>query len=300
MNPPLNYRRLLLRYLLDEMSVDERASVDDALIADQEFSDGFQEAQYDLIDAYVANELSIDIRKRVELALLGGKSGEISHPLAIAMQQARDVDRRSGANREPSAATGKGVPQVRSRKFRLIFSAALAACLFLVVALIQWRRTTIPGSFQKLPEVASIAASGPTVGKSNSVQSSAPPEKPSHEHRFPVPRIGILVVAMPMGTARGADPIPIQIHRGIKRLEVQWPLSRDAAAQPYTLAVASGRSDIAVVPQIGPLTTMDGIRVARFHVPADKLAAGEYLFRLGTADGSSQTPIAETLVRVSR
>ncbi len=300
MDTHLNSRQLALRYLLDEMSFDERAGVDDRLIADQEFSDSFQEAQYDLIDAYVANELPIDIRKRVERALLAGKSGESSLRLAVAIQQGREKDRRRGSALGLLPAARKGVPRVRRKFFWFAFPASVAACLLLALGFIRWRQSAVPQMARQLRGGASIAAGSPTVVKPSSVRPLAPAENSSREHPSFQQPMGILVVAMPMQTMRGANPVTIQLHPGMDRIEVQWPLHADAPSGSYTLEIASGRSSMAAVPQIGPLTTIGGIRVARFRVSADELAPGEFLFRLHVADGPNDTPIAETAVRVSR
>ncbi len=279
MNVPSKSRQLFLRYVLDEMSPDERAKIDDALITDQEFSDSFQEARYDLIDAYAADELPADTRGRVEQAIFAIKNGAILLPVSPRRQ---------------------AMLQIPRRKFRIAFLvSALSACILLAAVFIRSRQRTTPQMAQSPQSTPLMTTSRPIRGEPSSVQPSTPTVIPSRKiHLLPGP--SVMAVAMPLGTARGTAGIPIHIHRGIDRIEIEWPVPPDSGKPPYTLEVTSGRSKIAVLAQHGLLAPVGNLRVAKFLLPVDKLPNGQYLFRLSAADAARGMPIAEFAVRVSR
>jgi len=66
---PPELREMLLQYRLHELDEVRREEIDARLIADPDFSAAMQEAEYDLLDAYAARELSETDRLRVERAL---------------------------------------------------------------------------------------------------------------------------------------------------------------------------------------------------------------------------------------
>ncbi|MHB8310868.1 MAG: hypothetical protein ACYDCY_10785 [Metallibacterium sp.] len=301
MNPPSDSQQLFLRYLLDELPPDERAVVDEALIVDQEFSDSFQEARYDLIDAYVADELPPEDRKRVEQAVFSTRDGQEALSMALAIQSGKTAPEKMGAAWLPAVHKSKTTVQVRGRNIRIVFFlSTLAACLLLAFVLLHLRQRPMRQTAQTLPTTSSTTAGSVVPERPGAAQLPMPPKNSTAKPHFAPRQTGVLAVAMPMGTARGVVSVPIQLHPGIDRIKVQWPVPSDSTASAYTLEIASGQSSIAVLPQHGPLASFGGIRVAEFFFPADNLPNGAYIFRLRAANASNDQPVAEPSVRISR
>lgn len=63
-------RDLLLRYLLGEMSPEESAQIDERLLREETLANDFQDARFDLLDAYALDELQPAVRERVHRALV--------------------------------------------------------------------------------------------------------------------------------------------------------------------------------------------------------------------------------------
>jgi anti-sigma factor RsiW len=291
---------LFLRYLLHELPPDGRAKVDEALIVDQEFSDAFQEARYDLIDAYVANELPAEDRQRVEKAIFSSENGQKALSMARAMHKEKTMaERKDAAPLSVSAVSRARVPTT-NRTFRTAFLAStLAACLLLLFAVIHVHRVAIHRIAQapSRPSSTTTASTGPE--KPGAAQSSTLPQNAVSKPHSASGKNSVLAVAI-MGTVRGADAIPVQIHRGIQRVQVQWAVPYGSTDSTYTLEVVSGQASIAVIQQHGPLDTVGNMRVANFFLPADKFPSGQYIFRFRAADASGNTPVVESSVRISR
>ncbi|MHB1959875.1 MAG: magnesium and cobalt transport protein CorA [Acidobacteriaceae bacterium] len=301
MNPPSDSRQLFLRYLLDELPPDERAEVDEALIVDQEASDAFQEARYDLIDAYAANELPPEDRKRVEQAVFTARDGQEALSMALAMQGGKTAPEKKGATWLTASDRSKAAVQVRGRNARIVFFlSTLAACLLLAFVFLHLRQRPMRQMVQTPPTTSSTTAGSAVPEKSGPAQLAVPPKNSPSTSHSALRQAGVLAVAMPMGTVRGVGVIPIHLHPGIQQIEVQWPVPSDSTASAYTLEIASGQSSIAVLPQHGSLTSFGDIRVAEFLLPADTLPNGQSIFRLRAADASSNQPVAESSVRISR
>jgi hypothetical protein len=301
MNSPAGSQQLYLRYLLDELSPDERAKVDEALIVDQGFSDSLQEARYDLIDAYVAKELSQEARLRVERAILSTKDGQEALSMALAMQSGKATPKESDTEVLTAVGVGHALAPVWGRKVRIsLFVSTLAACFLLALGLFHVRQTVMRKTAQTLPLPSSATAKGAVPQNPGAAQLPVPPEGPPAAMHSAHRQSGVLAVAMPMGTVRGVVPVPIQLRRGIDRIEVQWPVPSDSTASAYTLEIASGQSSIAVLPQHGSLSPVNDLRVANFLLPVHTLPDGQYIFRLRAADVPGNTPVAESSVRISR
>lgn len=300
MNPPSDSRQLFLRYLLDELPPDERADIDEALIVDQEASDAFQEARYDLIDAYAAGALSPEERKRVEQAVFSTRDGQEALSMALAMQRGKTAPEKMRTAWLPAFDQSKAAVPIRGNITRnVIFLSTLAACSLLVFVLLHLGRRPMRQTDQTLSATSSAATDSATPKKDGAAQLVVPSRSSPSTSHSALRQTGVLVVAMP-GTVRGADVIPIHLHPGIQQIEVQWPIPSDSTASAYTLEMASDRLGMAVLPQHGPLTAFGDIRVAEFLLPADKLPNGQSIFRLRAAGASDNTPIAESSVRVSR
>lgn len=287
---PSNSQQLFLHYALDELSPDERSGIDEALIADQGFSDAFEEARYDLIDAYAADELPIELRKRVEQAILSTIDGHKALAAAIGLRQTPSAT--SDGIIFPPASTYKKAA-IKGRGVRIVFlSSALAACVLVAVLSTHLRQKTNPAVARK--------SNTPPSATSASIQPATPAAKsPPAMHSFSR-QASILTVAMPLGPTRGAATIPIKLRPGIRSIEVEWPVPPDSAAISYTMKVAPGNASLDIVHQHGPLAIIGNVRVANFFIPANKLPNGAYIFRLLPANAAADMLVAEFPVHVSR
>lgn len=300
MNPPSDSRQMFLRYLLDELPPDERASVDEALIVDQEFSDAFQEAQYDWIDAYVANELPDDVRQRVEKAIFSTKDGQKALSMAQAMQSRKTAPEKNDAGTLPASDRSKTAVRLLGRNTRVVFLAStLAACLLLAFVFLHLRSRPMRQMAQTPLTTSSTKAGSSAPEQRSAAQLSTLPQNAVSKPHSASRTNSVLAVAI-MGTVRGVPSIPIRLHPGIKQIEVQWPAPPDSTVSTYTLEVVSGQASIAVIPQHGPLDTVGNMRVANFFLPASKFPSGQYIFRFRAADASRNTPVVESSVRISR
>ncbi|MHB1865735.1 MAG: hypothetical protein ACYCPS_06315 [Candidatus Saccharimonadales bacterium] len=271
------------------------------MIVDQEFSDAFQEARYDLIDAYAAGALSPEDRKRVEQAIFSTRDGQEALSMALAMQGGKTAPEKKGAAWLTASDRSKAAVQVRGGNARIVFFlSTLAACLLLAFVFLHLRQRPMRQMVQTPPTTSSTTAGSAVPEKSGPARLPIPLKNSTAKPHFAPRQTGVLAIAMPMGTVRGVAVIPIHLHPGIQQIEVQWPVPSDSTASAYTVEIASDQSSIAVLPQHGPLTTFGDIRVAEFLLPANKLPNGQSIFRLRAADASGNTPIAESTVLISR
>ena len=283
MESPSNTQRLLLRYLLEQLSPEERERIDEALITDQEFSDSFAEARNEWLDAYVAGSLPPEWKKPVEQALIDTPEGASSLRVAAALHSQHTVMRPHVRRKFPS------------RAVVAFFVPALAACMLLVF----WLRSA-PSSRptrQGLP-----AAGSPPVA---AVKHLPPPTPapPSDADRAPTTgagRHGMLALVMPAGTLRGSDSVPLLLTAGIERVQVQWPLSPDKMASKYTLLVARDGAPATKFPQHEPVRTIGTEKIATFVLPANVLPDGECTFALYDDQSADGSPLAQFSMAVSR
>lgn len=308
MNVPNEFQQLLLRYRLDELPPDERSAVDNSLIVDQEFSDSLQEAQYDLIDAYVVGQLPVEVRRRVEQAMFCNHDGQSALSMARAMQDRRRLLGESADGGIFRAKQHHTAPPPASRSARIIFlTSSVAACILLLLVILRLHQSPLRHEAQEPPNVSPPKA----LASANAGASAT--QAPMAAGRLPIPKTSsasaarpvirpsdVLAVAMPISTVRGAEVIDIVLHPGTRQVEVQWPIPSDSSATAYSLEIASDKSGITLVPQHGSLDSIDNLRLANFLLPAEKLPDGRYLFRLRASDAQGKSPLVETSVRVTR
>ena len=160
MESPSNTQRLLLRYLLEQLSPEERERIDEALITDQEFSDSFAEARNEWLDAYVAGSLPPEWKKPVEQALIDTPDGASSLRVAAALHRRRTLISPKVQSKFPS------------RAVLAFFVPGLAACMVLAF----WLRSgpTSRPTRQGLP-----AAGSPPVAAVKHLPPPTPVAEPS-------------------------------------------------------------------------------------------------------------------------
>ena len=98
--------QVLKRYLLGELSEEERAAVQDRLTSDEDYFDFLCTVETDLLDAYVRGELSAGEREQVERSLLTAPHARAR--LAFAKALAAETA-RTGRKRLPVWRTGPSI-----------------------------------------------------------------------------------------------------------------------------------------------------------------------------------------------
>jgi hypothetical protein len=283
MESPSNTQRLLLRYLLEQLSPEERERIDEALITDQEFSDSFAEARNDWVDAYVAGSLPPEWKKLVEQALIDTPEGASSLRVAATLHSHRTLMPPNVRRKFPS------------RAVLAFFVPALAACMFLAL----WLRSGpssaparhgLPGSGS--PPVAAVKRLPPPIPVAPSDLTKAP--------TLGAARHGTLALVMPAGTLRGSDSVPLQLTATIERVQVQWPLPPDETAPGYTLLASRDGAPATKLPQHGAVRTIGNEKIATFVLPVAVLPDGEYTFALYGNQSADGSPVAQFSVAVSR
>lgn len=320
MTSPENSQHVLLAYILGDLSLEERERIDSALLLDQDFSDSFAQARYDLIDAYAANELAPHIRRRVELALL--QSGDSRDELLLAASL-RAVEK---VQWPPSPPRPRPVPAKRPRiVWVALLSPAIAACCVAAVLFVRSHRTgnsltetastrTVASASAQAPPLGTPLLSGPGPGTSKPQASGAGGVIPAATAKPNTLRsASVMVFAMPVGTLRGPGVIAIQMSPGIHSLDVQWAVPKDIPCeippsenvpsqenfQACMLQISSGRNTIALLPPAHLSTLAGPVRVAHFFVPANLLPAGEFSLKIQTAS-QQKAPLAQASIRISR
>lgn len=221
-------RALLLAYLLNELPAEERHSVEERMLTDQDFSDELQEAEFDLIDDFHAGALSPAERHRVEKAL---PADRLALPLGTA---ARD---RSTAHQP-------------ARRLRIMIAAAAVAVLLVLIwpfaRLLPWSHRSRPATLRTaLPSVSGSA----TAGESNVSEDSA-----------------TAVLLLTPDVSRGTNGPELRLLPSTHSVLVQWVLPAGTPSGPFTLSVNEGSANAITVRQDGSLRSIDGQRLAIFRL----------------------------------
>jgi len=205
---------MLLQYRLNELDETRRDEIDALLITDPEFSAAMQEAEYDLLDAYAARELSEPDRLRVERALQ--PSGRYSP------EAPGHVIRAPAA---PQLVTpSKPVP---SRRWMYVLAVAATLLVAAVVKAPRWRSHPAP---QQAIAPPAQPAPQPPVTPRVEPPAVAATNKPN-------PASTIATVLLP-GTLRSQDALSLTLAADVKTVRFLLPSSADQpVAGGYELQV---------------------------------------------------------------
>jgi len=231
-----NSRALLLAYLLNELSSEERLSVEERMLTDQNFSDELQEAEFDLIDEFHAGTLTPAEGRRVEAAL---PADRLEGPLGA---KSRTQTRADGtiAHRSMRAAWPR----------RFAFAGAAAAALTVLI----W------------PLGRRLARSLPS--QPGTLQASLP--------KTPVPSTRVAssdaqdsataVLLLTPDVSRGDHTPELRLLPSTQSVLVQWVLPAGTSSGPFMLTVNEGSTNVLTVHQGGSLRSIEGQRLAVFEV----------------------------------
>jgi hypothetical protein len=268
MDNPIIPRDLLLAYKLDELSPEERQTVEERMLRDQEFSDSLEEAEYDLLDDYHAHRLAPEQSDRVRRAF----------PLDLLQQEDFPYFPLSEVKTMPSPApiTDRPTAGRRGRGHWSWVVAAIAASLVLAIsagrAFRHFRPTPGPNvvstALRGLPMNASRPA--PMDAKTPAQETASTGQSGTHAHAPHAAATSAFLLLTPE-VVRGGAEHSVQLPRGVRTLHVQWVVPRRVKGKGFVLRVVSGRSVRATAQQRGPLQYTKGGPVADFDVDASSL-----------------------------
>jgi hypothetical protein len=293
-NPP-DLRELLLAYLLDEMADDERERVDQQMLLDDDFSAGLKEAEFDLLDAYEAGQLTVEQRDRVYVALVAPREQRIGASI-------RDAEM---AYAQRIAAPVVEMP--RRSSWRWV--AAVAAAMIFAAGLTISLRDRSP----KAPEAAITASAVRPADQAAASASATPPIRTSPSEARPITpanpvvrqSLGVLTLVLPE-TTRGSSGLLAKLQPTTEFLRVEWPGASgmpSKEARSLRLTIADEERVVATAP-LDRLQSNGGAKhvTAIFLVSVKGLAPGSYLFRVTGPEAGSAAPqvYAENSITVER
>ena len=283
---PTQLRETLLRYRLRELDEDERANIDALLIADADYFAAFQEAEYDLLDAYAANELTPAQRTRVEQAL---------HPHTRVTSNSFQPQPTFRTPAKPSTP----IP-IPTRARTLPLWMPIAAALFIATLVgVAWNRRTHPA-----PQINATTALHNAHAPAESPSPTQPgptqprPTQPTPTH--PTPLIATLLLPP---TTRSQAALAVTLTPATRTLTVSWPRpANDPTASRYQLQILTSTGILA--------TTIAGKprgQLIDFPCPARTIPSGSSFFRVISQPANPANlvdreapPLLETTVTISR
>ena len=296
MNDPIDFRELLLAYLLDELSVDVRERIEHQMLVDDDYSAALKEAEYDLLDSYASAELSSEQRDRVYWALIAPKASPTK------ADESRRLLRHL-AESGPVGARADGAPQMRPKPAMRWAWIGLAAALIIAAGVTvsleyhtRQRHEVANGSDQAKPADASAAAKGipKTAGRSEN-HATLPLQ--------PLLDAAVLTLVLPE-TTRGQAALTARLLPETRFVRVEWPGASALSSSEggfLRLQVADEQRVLTTVTSARSSNRSHGVAV--FRVPVKGLIPGSYLFRIvGAAppDGTgalqvyAESPVAVT------
>ena len=126
-------------------------------------------------------------------------------------------------------------------------------------------------------------------------------DQPSTPHSSGGESTAILLLAS--GVTRGPEGPTLELHPFTRVIEVEWVAPPDESVQSFVLSISVNGKILAKVKQDGPLKTVEGKRVAIFHLTPPVFTGNppdsHFVFILGADDIPHSAP-AEFAVSVSR
>ncbi len=264
-------RQLLLAYLLGELPPAERSDIEERMLADQDFSDLLQEAEYDLTDDYRAARLSPDERARVEAALGAERLAQSA---------------RVSPHATPPVASPKRIPPQSSYLLRWSLAAAV------LVAASGWFAFDhyMPAG-NGLPHAAGVVAPGAASGQGEPQSGPAPGEDKNSS----------VVLLLASNVTRGSGALPLNLSPSTRTVIVQWVVPTHTSSRSFQLSVTRD-GKVVETEQQQDLQTIDGQLVAEFRVNPALFAtgsSGSSLLLLIRGGGPNTPVVAEFPVSVS-
>lgn len=246
----------LVRYLLGSLPEEETLRLDELSIADDEFAVRLRAAEHDLIDAYIAGDLSAEDRARFEALY------------------AKSPDGRDGFAFASALAARMVRPGDRTWWYR---GAAAAAMVLLAIGgywLLQPDRQESRTGAEPQTHVAAPAPTSPV----------APPAQAAPE---PAPSATVLSFVLAAPTRSAADAPAITVPDGTFAVDFSLELEGDDYAEyDATLKDAAGVRTLWRSSRVTP-TGSSGNRTVRIRVPGNLLTARRHVLELRGVNGTA-------------
>lgn len=278
-------RELFLDYLLENLSEEQRESVDNALIEDQDFSLAFKELEYDLLEDLTSKRLTGEENRRVEEALLRFPHLREAVGMASAF---RRINTRSTA--PPVLRPSPIAPKRAWWHSRLILASAFAVlviCFLISIRLLNSHfnpAAHITASVPTKETPASAPATDAPVATPEAPRASSEHKPPPSLHRDQTESVAVLLLPE---LVRGQQPLTVDLHKGIHGIEVQYPLPADTTAEGYSIDATNMDNQQVLHGSPKPALKIDGKSVAIFSFDATGFLDGQYQFSLHKPDGTS-------------
>jgi hypothetical protein len=307
--PDFDKEHLLNKFLLGQLSEDERAAVEDRIISDDDFFERLLVAEDEMIDAYTADELSAGERKLFETQFHSAPHNLERLEFAKTLRQSL-VEKRGESKSDVGVRSGWSTLIQHFRFNRTLPWATAMVLLALAVGAI-WifiNRTRVDDGSQQVLNQPTPSDSVPLVPKQDNVTEpgkvlvtptpqlvpSPSLQNNSKEPARPVTATFILTpgLSRDAGSARNLiiPPGTTQIQL---RLPLEQGMSTDFKNYRVLLSLAEGASvwSGAVKPA--------GDRTLVMNLPARLFRRGDYVIELkGVTAGGNTEPVAEYSFRI--
>ncbi|SRR5712692_2493867 len=245
---------VLERYLLGEVSDDERSEIEQGYFADDAFFDQLIDVQNDLVDSYVRGTLPPADRQRFEERFLTSGSGIARVEFARALQQR--IAARSGR---------------KTGSFRLL---AIAASIAIIVIAAAWmtfmlqRRTQLPIT-ESRPKAPKQQHTTPPTPVQAQTQTAPLQSKPAASAL-------VTVLLTPGGTRENEAAKPLVLRPAPQFVRVELVLEDDRY-DSYAAELQDVEGRVLWKEQSLRATTAPSGRTVALSVPAKLLPPGDYI-----------------------
>jgi hypothetical protein len=255
-----DFRKLLPKYLLGELSSEEIAEIDEKYLFDDSFADALEDVRRDLLDSLAAGELGASEHKRVEQALAKIPHHDGAVRIARALQARQEKSRPAG-------------PQVR-KPYGIWAAAALVLCVAILAIFVRRQ-----GSVGSPP--------GPQASGAMPSPSTVPPtQQDGGQDQL------VFVVLLSPDVSRGADaPLSFMIPGAARYVEFQIVLPASGKKARYEVSVFSNAKKEPLTVSGLELKTLGGQQYLEFRTLAGSLPPGKYSIRV-----SAETTVRPLLV----
>jgi hypothetical protein len=259
----------LRQYLLGQGSEDERATTEERYFADEQVLDDLELAEEDLIEDYLAGDLSAEDRESFERVYLSTPGHRRRVDLVRRLTAISSASTQGAA--ETTAPRAAATVLTFPRRRWAVYAGLAAAASVLITAGVVWMRSAQVDDGGRVAQAPAISA----------------PESPGVAPAPPTPAPVLFAVALSPIQVRGAaESAAVVIPPGTDLLELR--LEGESVARPpdgwrVSVRTVAGESiwEGADVGGDAP----SGV-VARVRIPASRLPVDDYVLSLSAADAA--------------
>jgi hypothetical protein len=294
-------KRRMMRYLLGQMTPEERASFEALYIENDELFNELVETEHEMLGAYVSGGISAEERRQIEEQYL--TTPERRDRVAFARALLRLSEERQNGSHGTAPVPSSREPN----RPALGWIAALACACVLSLLAVGWMTAENLRLRHELQAVRAELAQ--TAGRQQQLEreletlKTKPPEPvlPETQKRDEAIPAGVLAMTLSQLVVRGSGPgNQLEIVRGISAVQLTLNLDADDyAAYRVDLRTVEGST---VWRKAGLKSRRHGQQAAAVVVtiPVEALASGDYIVTLNGATGSHTENAGEYGLRVVR